>query len=107
VNDLVIKDCARALRAVPEVNVKWEDGRLFLLPTVDISVAVATAIRLITPIVFKADSLGVGQIGAKVRELAKKARENKLKVCFRSVFWSRRTHGDFLSRIMRETPRVT
>uniref|UniRef100_A0A0M3HQR7 Peripheral subunit-binding (PSBD) domain-containing protein n=1 Tax=Ascaris lumbricoides TaxID=6252 RepID=A0A0M3HQR7_ASCLU len=80
VNDFIIKGCACALRAVPEVNVKWDNGRLFLLPTIDISVAVATPTGLITPIVFKADSLGVGQIGAKVRELAKKARENKLKL---------------------------
>lgn len=72
---------------------------------IDISVAVATPTGLITPIVFKADSLGVGQIGAKVRELAKKARENKLKVSFTSVFWLRRTHREFSSPITGETRR--
>lgn len=52
---------------------------------VDISVAVATPAGLITPIVFKADTLGVSQIGAKVRELAKKARANKLTVSYMST----------------------
>lgn len=38
VNDFIIKGCACALRAVPEVNVKWDNGRLFLLPTVSVSI---------------------------------------------------------------------
>ncbi|VDM44290.1 unnamed protein product [Toxocara canis] len=78
INDFIIKACACALRAVPEVNVKWVKDHVEPLPNVDISVAVATPTGLITPIVFKADTLGVAQIGSKVRELAKKARANKL-----------------------------
>nr|AAD30034.1 dihydrolipoyl dehydrogenase-binding protein [Ascaris suum] len=78
INDFIIKACACALRAVPELNVKWMKDHAEALPNVDISVAVATPAGLITPIVFKADTLGVSQIGAKVRELAKKARANKL-----------------------------
>lgn len=78
INDFIIKACACALRAVPEVNVKWVKDHAEPLPDVDISVAVATPAGLITPIVFKADTLGVGEISAKVKELAKKARANKL-----------------------------
>ena len=50
------------------------------MPTVDISVAVATPTGLITPIVFNADRLQVEQISNNVRELAGRAKENKLKL---------------------------
>lgn len=70
VNDLVIKASALALRDFPSVN---------LSETVDISVAVATPNGLITPIVPNTDALGLSQISAKVRDLATRAREGKLK----------------------------
>ena len=46
--------------------------------TVDISVAVSTDNGLITPIVFDADKIGLSTIGNTVKELAGRARENKL-----------------------------
>ena len=70
VNDLVIKASAMALRDHPGVN---------LSPTVDISVAVATPSGLITPIVPQVDGLGLSEIGNKVRDLAGRAKINKLK----------------------------
>ncbi|GMH71499.1 hypothetical protein TrRE_jg10584 [Triparma retinervis] len=70
VNDLVIKASALALRDFPQVN---------LSPTVDISVAVATPSGLITPIVPMTDTLGLSQISSKVRDLATRARDGKLK----------------------------
>ncbi|GMH51692.1 hypothetical protein TL16_g01063 [Triparma laevis f. inornata] len=70
VNDLVIKASAMALRDHPGVN---------LSPTVDISVAVATPSGLITPIVPQTDGLGLSEIGNKVRDLAGRAKNNKLK----------------------------
>lgn len=45
---------------------------------VDVSVAVSTDKGLITPIVFSADRKGVIEISQNVKELAGKARENKL-----------------------------
>ena len=48
-------------------------------PTVDISVAVATPSGLITPIVPQTDGLGLSEIGNKVRDLASRAKNNKLK----------------------------
>lgn len=50
------------------------------LSKVDISVAVATPNGLITPIVFNADRLQIEQISNTVRELAARAKENKLKL---------------------------
>ncbi|KDD71528.1 2--oxoacid dehydrogenases acyltransferase, partial [Helicosporidium sp. ATCC 50920] len=46
---------------------------------VDVSVAVATPGGLITPIVRGADAKSVAAIGEEVRELAARARENKLR----------------------------
>ncbi|KIH51109.1 2-oxo acid dehydrogenase acyltransferase, partial [Ancylostoma duodenale] len=79
-NDFIIKAAALALRAVPEVNVQYsaESQQVNYLPNVDVSVAVATPTGLITPIVTSADILGVQDISARVKELAKRARENKL-----------------------------
>ncbi|CAJ0579428.1 unnamed protein product, partial [Mesorhabditis spiculigera] len=78
INDFLVKGCALALKAVPEVNVQWKDQTSHLMQNVDVSVAVATPTGLITPIVFGADSLGILAISEKIRELAKKAKENKL-----------------------------
>jgi pyruvate dehydrogenase E2 component (dihydrolipoamide acetyltransferase) len=83
VNDLVIAAAARALRDVPEANAHY-DGRADAVRAapggaVDISVAVATDGGLITPIVRGADALPLPAIGAKVRELAGRARAGKLK----------------------------
>ncbi|EPB74014.1 2-oxo acid dehydrogenase acyltransferase [Ancylostoma ceylanicum] len=79
-NDFIIKAAALALRAVPEVNVQYsaESQQVNYLPMVDVSVAVATPSGLITPIITSADILGVQDISARVKELAKRARENKL-----------------------------
>lgn len=63
---------------MPAINVQWVDGATRRLPTVDVSVAVATPSGLITPIVFDADALGVLEISSKIRELAKRARQNQL-----------------------------
>ena len=71
VNDCVMYAVSRALRRTPEVN--GENA------AVDVAVAVATPNGLITPIVRDADSKSLSTIGAEVRELAKRAREGKLK----------------------------
>lgn len=44
----------------------------------DISVAVSTPSGLITPIIFNANSKGMLQISKEMKELAMKARDNKL-----------------------------
>ena len=50
------------------------------MPNVDISVAVATEAGLITPIVKDVPGKSLEQISADVKELAKRAREGKLKL---------------------------
>ncbi|CAG0924424.1 unnamed protein product, partial [Notodromas monacha] len=63
----------------PNVNVLVKNEQAFVHPSVDVSVAVATDAGLITPIVFNASGKTVHQIGIEVKDLAARARENKLK----------------------------
>jgi pyruvate dehydrogenase E2 component (dihydrolipoamide acetyltransferase) len=81
VNDLIIRSSALALRDVPEVNATFDPvtNQVSMLPTIDISVAVATPTGLITPIVPTTDRLGLSEISACVRDLATRARDGKLK----------------------------
>lgn len=78
VNDFIIKANAMALQAYPAANTSWQDERLIQFRDSDISVAVATPNGLITPIVKNAQTKGLKEISAEVKELAGKAREGKL-----------------------------
>ncbi|MGE3907486.1 MAG: pyruvate dehydrogenase complex dihydrolipoamide acetyltransferase [Reyranellaceae bacterium] len=80
VNDLIIKAAGVALRDYPDVNTSWSDEGMVMHGGVDVSVAVATERGLITPIVKDADMKGLAQISAEMRDLAKRAREGKLKL---------------------------
>ncbi|MFZ4541136.1 MAG: pyruvate dehydrogenase complex dihydrolipoamide acetyltransferase [Rickettsiales bacterium] len=79
VNDLVIKAVALAMRDKPNCNVSWYDDAIIQYNNVDVSVAVATDGGLITPIVRNADQKSLPQISSEMKDLAKRARENKLK----------------------------
>ena len=79
VNDFVIKACANALKAYPAANVSWTDEAIRQFIHSDISVAVSTPNGLITPIVKRAETKGLREISAEVKDLAGRAREGKLK----------------------------
>jgi pyruvate dehydrogenase E2 component (dihydrolipoamide acetyltransferase) len=79
VNDLVIKATALALRDKPTCNVSWYDDAMIQYNNVDVSVAVATDSGLITPIIKNADQKSLPAISNEMKDLAKRARENKLK----------------------------
>jgi pyruvate dehydrogenase E2 component (dihydrolipoamide acetyltransferase) len=79
VNDFVIKAAAVALKRVPAANASWSDEGTLMYENVDISVAVAIPGGLITPIIRNADQKGLVQISAEMKDLATRARDNKLK----------------------------
>jgi pyruvate dehydrogenase E2 component (dihydrolipoamide acetyltransferase) len=79
VNDFVVKACANALKAYPAANVSWTDEAVRQYVHSDISVAVSTPNGLITPIVKAAETKGLKEISAEVKDLAGRAREGKLK----------------------------
>lgn len=78
VNDMVIKAAALALKKVPEANASWINNEVHYYERADISMAVAIDGGLITPIVKGADIKGLVQISEEAKELAAKARANKL-----------------------------
>ena len=79
VNDFVIKASAMALMQVPYANASYTDDALILHKHADIGVAVAIEGGLITPIVWKAETKGLKQISAEIKDLAARARARKLK----------------------------
>lgn len=78
VNDFIIKASAMALKAVPTANATWTEEAIHLFNNVDVSVAVAIDGGLITPIVKNADQKSLSVISNEMKDLAKRARENKL-----------------------------
>ena len=78
VNDLIVRAVALALRIHPKLNATFDGTAITLHDSADISVAVAIPDGLITPILFKAHSLSVRQIGEQIKVLAKKATDGKL-----------------------------
>jgi pyruvate dehydrogenase E2 component (dihydrolipoamide acetyltransferase) len=78
-NDLLVKACAIALVRVPECNAQFTPEAILIHRRVDISVAVAVAEGLVTPVVRDAETKSVLQIAAEVRELAARAKAKKLK----------------------------
>merc|ERR1712029_1055486 len=80
INDFVISAVSAALQYVPEINANVVNEEPQYMNNIDISVAVATPNGLITPIVKNANLKTVQDISADVKDLAAKARENKLKL---------------------------
>ena len=79
VNDFIIRASALALMKVPDCNVSYAGDALLKHKHADIGVAVALDGGLITPIVKAADTKGLAQISAEVKDLAARAKDKKLK----------------------------
>lgn len=81
INDIFIKAVTVAARRVPDANSYWleNEGVIRRFRNVDVSVAVATPTGLLTPIVKNAESKGLVEISKEVKELAQRAKINKLK----------------------------
>ncbi|KAF7732542.1 pyruvate dehydrogenase complex dihydrolipoamide acetyltransferase component (E2) [Apophysomyces ossiformis] len=78
VNDFIVKASALSLKKVPEVNSAWQGDFIRQYNTADVCVAVATPTGLITPIVANAETKGLSQISAQVKDMATRARNGKL-----------------------------
>jgi len=83
VNDLMVKAVAYAARKVPAANSSWREinGDVVIRQhnVVDVSVAVATPVGLMTPIVKNVNATGLESVSNQIKELGKKARDGKLK----------------------------
>ena len=79
VNDLVLKAVAKCLHDHPEIRVSWDGKQIIKRAHVNIGMAVALDEGLITPVIRDADKLGLDAISAAAKDLASRAKENKLK----------------------------
>ena len=79
VTDLLVRACAVALRAHPQVNSSWGEDKILRHHRINIGVAVSLEDGLIVPVVTDADRKSLGEIAVATRALAVRAREGKLK----------------------------
>ena len=79
VNDFIVRAAALALIKVPEVNSSWTEQGMQRHKAADVSIAVSIEGGLITPIVRSAEKKGVAAISAEIKDLAGRAKANKLK----------------------------
>ncbi|MGG5505470.1 MULTISPECIES: pyruvate dehydrogenase complex dihydrolipoamide acetyltransferase [unclassified Myroides] len=77
-NDMVVKACAMALRKHPQVNTQWTDNATIYNNHIAVGVAVAVEDGLVVPVLPFTDQMSLTHIGAKVKELAGKAKTKKL-----------------------------
>ena len=78
-NDIVMKAVALALRENPKANSSFMGDKIIQHGRVDICVAVAVDEGLITPVIRNTDQKTLTEISSETKELAKRAREGKLK----------------------------
>ena len=78
VNDLLIFALARTLAEFPDVNACLENDTILRRRNADIALAVSTEGGLITPVLRSAESKDVITLAQEARDLAGKARDNKL-----------------------------
>ena len=78
-NDIVMKAVALALRENPKANSSFYPEKIVQHGRIDVSVAVAVDEGLITPVIRNTDQKTLLEISSETKELAKRAREGKLK----------------------------
>ena len=78
VNDLVLKATAKCLRQHPEMLVSFDGNQIILRALVNLGMAVALDAGLIVPVIRDADKMGLDELAATAKDLATRAKENKL-----------------------------
>ena len=78
VTDLLVRACAVALRAHPQVNSSWGGDTIVRHRRIHIGVAVATDAGLIVPVIRDADRKTVREVAADARSLAERAHAGTL-----------------------------
>jgi len=78
VNDMVVKACAVALLAFPNLNASYSDEGIILHPTVNIAIAVALESGLMAPVVVNCQDRSLGSIARETKRIVALAREGKI-----------------------------
>lgn len=67
-----------ALQKFPQVNAQIDGDEMVFFPNADIGIAVSAPKGLVVPVIRRAETLSLAAIELRVRELATKARDNKI-----------------------------
>ena len=78
ITDLVVKAAALALREHPRLNASVRDGAIYVLPEINVGLAVALEDGLLVPVLKGADQLPLSAMAAESRRLAQAARDGRL-----------------------------
>ncbi|MEA5136059.1 MAG: dihydrolipoamide acetyltransferase family protein [Candidatus Fimivivens sp.] len=78
VNDFILKATAKCLRAHPEILVSYDGDKIIQRAHVNLGMAVALDAGLIVPVIRDADKMGLDQLSDTAKDLATRAKENKL-----------------------------
>lgn len=78
INDFVIRACVMALQQMPQVNSSYQGDSILQYGAINIGLAVALDDGLTLPVMKNAQAMTLRQISARSKELAGKARDNKL-----------------------------
>jgi len=79
VNDFILKAAAAAAAEVPAVNASFDVDAIVRFKSVNLAVAIAIDDGLVTPVIPDAQAKSLSEISAAVKDLAKRAKENKLR----------------------------
>jgi len=75
----IVKAAAEAMAVAPAINGRWEEDAIAISPTIDIGVGTALGEKgLVVPVVKDAGSLALEQVGAKLDDLTRRARDGTL-----------------------------
>jgi 2-oxoglutarate dehydrogenase E2 component (dihydrolipoamide succinyltransferase) len=75
----IVKAAAEAMAVAPAINGRWEKDRIAVSPTIDIGVGTALGEKgLVVPVVKDAGALSLEQIGARLDDLTRRARDGTL-----------------------------
>jgi 2-oxoglutarate dehydrogenase E2 component (dihydrolipoamide succinyltransferase) len=75
----VVKAAVEAMAIAPAINGRWEEDRIAISPTIDVGVGTALGEKgLVVPVVKNAGAMSLEQIGSKLDDLTRRARDGKL-----------------------------
>jgi pyruvate dehydrogenase E2 component (dihydrolipoamide acetyltransferase) len=78
ITSIIVKLVAAALRDHPVLNARVTEADVELLSEINIAVAVDTPDGLVAPVVHDADLISLGEVNARIADLALRAREGSL-----------------------------
>src|SRR5688572_6795535 len=76
--DLLVAAVARALRLHPRMNGSWANDKIALNGDVNVALAMAVENAVVTAVIRHSDKIGLGDIAKQRKELAERARANRL-----------------------------